>query len=136
MTVRRFGRILPLQMDVLNLGGEVLSWSGTVPPTDRDRLYRMKDAYRMLKLRTGRDFGYDLAAWHHFLINNRELSKDYTYRSKAVKQRINELIDDPERLRLVRLLEEDPDATDSLLGVETSGDNKSGAPATSSRRAL
>lgn len=111
MTVRRYGKVLPLQLYMLSLGGDIVSWGGRVPPTDRDRLKLMKGGRGLLKMLTKRDFGYDLAAWHQFLLNDREHSKEYTYRSKAVKQRINELYDDPERLRLVRLLEEDPDAT-------------------------
>jgi hypothetical protein len=111
MTVRHYGRVMPLQMDMLNLGGEVLSWGGTAPPTDRDRLNVMKEAREMLTQQTGRDFGFDLASWHHFLLNDDKLSEEYTfvYAWDAVKHRIDELIDDPDRLRLVRLLEERPD---------------------------
>jgi len=102
-------------MSMLYLGGEVLSWGGTVPPTDRDRLDRMKEAHRLLTQLTERDFGYDLAAWHHFLLNDDKLSEQYTfdYAWNAVKPRIDELLDDPDRLRLVRLLEEHLDAAAS-----------------------
>jgi hypothetical protein len=113
MTVRGYGRVTPLQMDMLNLGGEVLSPGGTVPPTDGDRLNVMKEARQTLAQRTGRDFGFDLPAWHQFLLNDDKLSEEYTfdYAWKAVKRRIDELLDDPDRLRLVRLLQERPDAT-------------------------
>lgn len=69
----------------------------------------MKEAHRLLTLQTGRDFGYDLAAWHHFLLYHPRLSKEYKYPStwKAVRRRMNELFDDPDRSRLVRLLEEE-----------------------------
>jgi len=99
-------------MDMLSLGGDILSWGGTAPPTDRDRLKLMKEALRLLKLQTKRDFGYDLAAWHHFLLSDDELSEEYTfdYAWDAVRPRIEELLDDPNRLRLVRLLEEQQDA--------------------------
>jgi hypothetical protein len=72
----------------------------------------MKEAREMLTRQTGRDFGYDLAAWHHFLLSNDKLSEEYTfvYAWEAVKPRIDDLINDPDRLRLVRLLEERPDA--------------------------
>lgn len=112
MTARDYGRVTPLQMDMLNLGGELLSSEETAPPNDRDRLNVMEDARRMLTQQTGRDFGFDLAAWHHFLLNDDKLSQEYTfdYAWKAVKQRIEELLGDPDRLRLVRLLEEHPDA--------------------------
>ena len=112
MPVPRYGRVTPSQMCMLCLGGEVLVWSGNVAPTDRDRLDRMKEARRLLKLQTKRDFGYDLAAWHHFLLSDDELSEEYTfdYAWDAVRPRIEELLDDPNRLRLVRLLEEQQDA--------------------------
>jgi hypothetical protein len=95
-------------MYMLSLGGDILSWGGTTPPTDRDRLNLMKEAHGQLTQQTGRDFGYDLAAWHHFLLNDDELSKEYTfdYAWRPVKRRINELLDDPDRLRLVQLLDE------------------------------
>lgn len=112
MTVRDYGRVTPLQMDMLNLGGEFLSSEKTAPPTDRDRLNVMEDARRTLTQQTGRDFGFDLAAWHHFLLNDDKLSQEYTfdYAWKAVKQRIDELLDHPDRVRLVRPLEERPEA--------------------------
>jgi len=99
-------------MDMLNLGGEILSSGETAPPTDCDRLNVMEDARKVLTQQTGRDFGYDLAAWHDFLLNDDKLSQEYTfdYAWKAVKRRIDELLNDPDRLRLVRLLEERPDA--------------------------
>jgi hypothetical protein len=66
----------------------------------------------MLTQQTGRDFAFDLAAWHHFLLNDEKLWQEYTfdYAWKAVKQRIDELLDDRHCLRLVRLLEGHPDA--------------------------
>jgi len=96
---------------MLSLGGEVLVRNTNDPPTDRERLDRMKKARTLLKRDTGRDFGYDLAAWHHFLLNHDKLSKDYKfhYAWSAVRPRVEELLDDPNRLRLVRLLEEQED---------------------------
>jgi hypothetical protein len=112
MTVRHYGRVTPLQMLMLSLGGDIVSWGGTVPPSDSDRLNLMKEAHGLLTQQTGRDFGYDLAAWDHFLLNDDKFSEGYTfiYAWKAVKPRIDELLNDPDRLRLVRLLEERPDA--------------------------
>jgi hypothetical protein len=68
-----------------------LSSGETAPPADRDRLSAMEDARRMLTQQTGLRFG-GVEAW------------------MAVKQRIDELLDDRDRLRLVRLLEEHPAA--------------------------
>lgn len=107
MPVPIYGRVTPLQMDMLNLGGEVLIWDEPGPPTEFYRLHLMKFARKMLRQHTGRDFGYDLAAWHHFLLNDEAFSEDYTfdYAWDAVKPRIIELLDDPYRMRLVWLAE-------------------------------
>ena len=112
MTVRGYGRVTPLQMFMLELGGEVVRRGGTVPPTDRDRLGLMKEAHKLLTQLTGRDFGYDLAAWHHFLLNDDKLSEQYTfdYAWTAVQPRIEGLLDDPDRLRLVQLVDQHLDA--------------------------
>lgn len=105
MTIRGYGRVTPLQMDMLGLGGEVLL-RGNEPASDDERLSAMKQARQTLMKQTGRDFGFDLAAWHQFLLNDAKLSEEYTfvYAWKAVKRRIDELLEDPDRRRLERLL--------------------------------
>jgi hypothetical protein len=97
-------------MDMLGLGGEILSSGESEPASDDERLSVMKDARQTLTKQTGRDFGFDLAAWHHFLLNDAKFSEEYTfvYAWKAVKRRIDELLDDPDRRRLERLLNEQP----------------------------
>jgi hypothetical protein len=101
-------------MDMLGLGGEILLSGGitTGPASDEARLSVMKQARQTLTQRSGRDFGFDLAAWHHFLQGDAKLSEEYTfhYAWKAVKPRIDELLGDPDRLRLERLLNEHPEA--------------------------
>jgi hypothetical protein len=86
-------------MDMLGLGGEILLSGGitTGPASDEARLSVMKQARQTLTQRSGRDFGFDLAAWHHFLQGD-------------VKPRIDELLGAPDRLRLERLLNEHPEA--------------------------
>lgn len=110
MTIRGYGRLTPLQMDMLGLGGEILSPGGSAPASDDARLAAMKEARDALARQTGRDFGFDLAAWHQFLLNDDKQSEEYTftYAWKAVKKRIEELLDDPDRRRLERLLGERP----------------------------
>ena len=110
MSIRGYGRATPLQMDMLELGGEILSPGGSEPASDDERLSVMKEARQMLTKQTGHDFGFDLAAWHQFLLNDAKLAEEYTfvYAWKAVKQRIDELLDDPDRLRLERMLNEHP----------------------------
>jgi hypothetical protein len=101
-------------MDVLGLAGEILLSGGIASgsASDQDRLSAMTQARQMLTQRSGRDFGFDLAAWHQFLLNDAKLSEEYTfdYAWKAVKRRIDELLSDPDRLRLVRLLNAHPEA--------------------------
>lgn len=110
MTIRGYGRLTPLQMDMLGLGGEILSSGESEPASDDERLSVMKEARQTLTKQTGRDFGFDLAAWHRFLLNDAKFSEEYTfvYAWKAVKRRIDELLDDPDRRRLERLLNEQP----------------------------
>lgn len=107
MSMRNYGRVTPLQMDILRLGGEPRLRSGTRFPTDADRLNSMRKARESLKLRTGVDFGCDLAAWHDFLFNSSKFSEEYIcdYAWKAVKQRIDELLNDPDRQRLAGMAE-------------------------------
>ena len=73
-------------------------------PSDDDRIHEMRQALKSLRKETGRDFGYDLEAWHNYLINSDEHREQYTfhYAWDAVKSKIVELISDPERSRLCR----------------------------------
>ena len=104
MTLPDYGRVTPVQMDMLMLAGEPLL-HGVEAPSDLDRVRVMKEARESLKKFTGVDFGYDLSAWNEFLLTSPEFSKEYTfsYAWKAVKRRIEELIRDPHRARLVEM---------------------------------
>jgi hypothetical protein len=109
---RGYGRATPLQMDMLNLGRQILSSGETAPPTDRDRLNahggRPPDADATNRTRLWIRFG----GVHHFPLNDDKLSQEYTFDNawKAVKERIDELLDDRDRLRRGRVLEQHPDA--------------------------
>ena len=111
MTVPRFGRITPLQGHVLGLAGEVLGRLDR--PTDEQRLHEMKASRDELRQATGKDFGYDLANWHTYLIQCTDQKGEYThmYAWDRVKKRVLELIDDEDRLRLVRMLGDDESST-------------------------
>lgn len=106
MSVPKYGRITPIQGSMLGLGGEVLDLPFQ-EPTDEQRLAEMKASKDDLCQMTGRDFGFNLAAWHHYLMNSEKHAEQYTfpYAWKAVEPKILELIQDPNRLRLVQLLE-------------------------------
>ncbi|MBN71401.1 MAG: hypothetical protein CME32_19225 [Gimesia sp.] len=104
MTIPRYGQLTPLQSQLLRLGGADLSPfqnEGQV----QDRVNSMRRTLSKLKNRTGRDFGYDLEEWHHFLESSDEFSAEYTCAIAwdAVFKNVNELIDNPERLQLVEL---------------------------------
>jgi hypothetical protein len=107
MTVKRYGRVTPLQMDMLGLGGEICRWYSQQAPSDQDRIDEMKMSRKTLRETVGCDFGYDLEAWHNYLLNNGEHSEEYTfaYAWHAVRPKILDMIKDPERFRLIRLIE-------------------------------
>jgi len=56
---------------------------------------------------TGRDFGFDLAAWRQFLLADEKLSEEYTFDDawKGVRKGIERMLNNPDRLRLVHLME-------------------------------
>ncbi|HWE98106.1 MAG TPA: hypothetical protein VG269_29440 [Tepidisphaeraceae bacterium] len=108
MSVPKYGRVTPLQMDMLGLGGEICLWYQQRPPTDDERTKEMRSSREVLQRLTGLDFGYDLEAWHERLLSDQQYSEQYThpYAWEAVKPKILELIKDPNRLRLVQIIEQ------------------------------
>ncbi len=105
-----YGRVTPLQMMVLFLGGETL-YEGAAPPTDEERLEVMRQGRAGLRRSTGQDFGYDLGAWHRFLLDDPEHRKEYKFRYAwaAVRPKIEELLSSEDRARLVKILESTED---------------------------
>jgi hypothetical protein len=60
-----------------------------------------------LRSLTKQDFEYDLAKWHELLVgNDEEWGYKHPYAWRTVKRAIEKAMEDPDRLRLVRLLEE------------------------------
>lgn len=111
MTIRGFGRITPLQGNVLCLAGLVLTQGGERRVPDEVRLRSMRAALGRLRRQTSADFGYCLARWHAFLQAREPFRQEYQhpYGWRTTSRRVEALIEDPERLRLVALLEsEDP----------------------------
>jgi hypothetical protein len=101
-----YNNLNPLQSIMLELGGEPLDRPGRGGLPDDERARRMKDARERLRQLTGRDFGYDLAAWHHYLLSTSPHAAQYTAPPAwdAVRARILELVLDPDRTRLVAAL--------------------------------
>jgi hypothetical protein len=110
MTLPRFGKIVPLQGDVLELAGYVLSRNpdaGVVPKTDAERIEIVRRGRAALVKRTGHDFGYDLARWVQFLETNEECREKFThpYAYRTTKRWIQTAMADLDRQRLVSLIE-------------------------------
>lgn len=109
MTVLGWGRITPVQGDMLKLAGHVLHVVIRPAGADADeaRLQSMREGLKRLRTRTGKDFGYDLGRWHHLLLNleGDEFGYCHPYAWEGVRPAIEEAIPDPDRLRLVQILE-------------------------------
>ncbi|MBN9524342.1 hypothetical protein J0H58_38480 [bacterium] len=106
MTIARFGKIVPIQGDVLLLIGYRLTMAqATVALPDPERLTNMRQGRDRLRQRTGQDFGFDLAAWHTYLSAHPEYGYTHPYAFAGVRLAVEEAIPDVERLRLVALLQ-------------------------------
>ena len=106
MTLPRFGRIVPLQGEMLELAGYVLSRDpnvNVIPASDAERIAIMQRGRTALVRRTGWDGGYDLADWVRFLEADErhrdELTHPYAYRTTM--RWIQEAIVDSDRQRLI-----------------------------------
>src|SRR5262249_34143233 len=110
VTIPNWGRITPSQADMLMLAGHVLRPypvpQGTVEP-DEDRLKAMRQGRENLCRLTGEAFGYDLARWPAHLLGNDEWGYQHPYAGRTVRPAIERALTDPDRLRLVKLLEAD-----------------------------
>ena len=106
MSVPVYGRATPIQGLMLGLGGEVIHLLGS-NPSDDQRISQMKESRQLLRKLTGADFGYDLVAWHQFLLNSEKFNEQYTfsYAWDAVEPKIRELMQSDYRSRLVQSLE-------------------------------
>ena len=106
MTVPNYGRTTPLQSDMLALGG-VLCGVPENQWSDEDRLQAMQHARESLRADTGEDFGYDISAWHQFLLQSENHKDEYMfhYAWRAVEPKVMELINDPDRQRLLAIAE-------------------------------
>src|SRR5580704_8699217 len=105
MTVARFGRITPLQGDMLMFSGHVL-WRAPAPDAaDEQRIAAITKGHAALVERAGRDLGYELRPWHDLLCSDRDLRAEYrhTYAWSGVKEAVERALTDPDRARLVAM---------------------------------
>src|SRR5262245_54191459 len=111
MTIRSLGRQAPIHIDMLRLAGyaEVPRERDLgVTNRDEDFLQAMRDGRAALCEQTGRDFGYDLAAWRKFLLAapEDEFGYRHPYAFKGVDRAVKEAIRSRRRRELVAGLEE------------------------------
>lgn len=106
MTAPRFGRITPLQRDMLRFAGHVLSHQAEADITDEQRIAALKAGHAALVARVGRDLGYELHPWHALLSSDRKLRAEYQhpYAWRGVRAAIERTLADPTRERLLAAL--------------------------------
>jgi hypothetical protein len=121
MTIPGLGKLTPAQMFMLSLAGIKLALRGPpfVDPTrpgskaipDRDHIEIMNGGRAQLVALTGQDFGFDLKAWRAYLVDHQDSGYTHPYGIAVTRKLVAAAIADPERRRLVALLEADPSTT-------------------------
>jgi hypothetical protein len=107
MTIPGFGRITPMQGDMLLLAGYRLTPSpelNEAPIPDEEREQLMCDGLRALRRATAQDFGFDLSAWEQYLMSRLDSGYCHSYAFATTRTRIAAAIADPERARIVEEL--------------------------------
>src|SRR5262249_30315459 len=107
MSLRPFGRVVPIQIDVLALAGYETDYRERrirLGADDDARKRNMRRGRRGLRRRTGQDFGYDLAAWHNCLGAQPELGYTHSYAYAGVARAVRRAIGESRRHRLAEEL--------------------------------
>jgi hypothetical protein len=121
MTIPGFGKLTPVQIDMLELAGINLDLRrygfdpfnpGAQVIPDDDRIQIMRRGRASLVEETGRDFGFDLKAWHRYLLAYPDHGYTHPYGWRVTKKYVRAAFADSGRQRLLRLIEclPDPDA--------------------------
>src|SRR5262245_4594452 len=105
MTIPHWGKITPLQADMLGLAGHVVTDPAASEEQRRKAIARGRWE---LKKSTGQDFGFDLRAWHQHLIATQSEEYCHPYAWRTVSPAIERAIEDAERLQLVAALQHEP----------------------------
>jgi hypothetical protein len=112
MSLPGFGRLTPIQADMLRLAGvnvDCLRYGfdpanpGAELIPEQDRLAIMKEGHARLMEHTGQDFGFDLVAWQDWLICNPDFGYTHPYGSAVTEKFVRDAIADPDRQRLLRM---------------------------------
>jgi hypothetical protein len=101
--------LFPTQFFMLDLAGLAFTGEGRFEPakTEQKRKRAMRRGRRELRQITGQDFGYDLAAWHEYLLAHDE-GYSHPYAREGFEQFILDAVVDAERQRLAaELAQED-----------------------------
>jgi hypothetical protein len=124
MTIPGFGRITPIQRDLLVLAGYRLTRSkalnGSLVPDD-ERVSLMCKALQSLRQSTGADFGFDLSAWEAYLMSDPDSLYRHPYAFSETRKRIAAAIADPQRRRRVQGLDERVEGAGSRADREGDG---------------
>ena len=109
MTLRSFGRAVPIHMDMLRLLGYVFANRNmTRATTDDGKIEAMRDGRQRLVHATGQDFGFDVSAWRDFLIERGEdFGYTHPYAYKTVDRAVRKWIADDATIALLESLAAD-----------------------------
>ncbi len=107
-----WGKITPTQWAMLQVAGNVIRRFSPRdrPETDEARVNSMREGRALLQKLTGRDHGYDLAAWDALLRTDADKRPGYChpYGWRSTEAEVKRALTDSERLRLVALAESLP----------------------------
>jgi hypothetical protein len=111
MTMRSFGRVVPIHIDMLQLAGYVVDYDKRdIRPakSDKEFLRTVRQGRADLRRQCGSDFGYDLAAWRDFLLAapDDEFGYRHPYAFRRVDRAIQRAMSDPRRADLIEQLGE------------------------------
>ena len=97
MTVRPFGRVVPIQIAMLQLVGYTDSGFEMQPATGNARKRAMMAGAHALKRATNADHRYNAAAWREFLIEaGDEYGYTHPYAYRGVDKAVLAALSDPE----------------------------------------
>jgi hypothetical protein len=106
MTLKSFGRAVPIQMDMLQLVGyEFATRDMTRTEGGNARKRTMRLGLHGLRKATKADFGYQPRAWREFLIEKGdEFGYTHSYAFRAVDRAVLEALEDPDVIAALREL--------------------------------
>lgn len=106
MTWGAYGYRLPIQISMLKLAA-VDESSFPQHRSDDELCERIEAGRANLVHRLGVDFGYDLTAWHNYLMSDPELAAEYTYHDTEEHRLFDDVLaacEDQRRAQLVAQL--------------------------------